>query len=94
MHCATIKLGQDCGFMTVEGCSFNGGNCHPVVEACDGCARIIDLDAGLFCQACPEPAAKWRLGVCNLATHVKDRVEDGGNGKLNPLKASKRNNRR
>jgi hypothetical protein len=37
----------------------------------------------------PEPAVKWRTGTCSMATHVKAANGDK-NGKLNPLKASKR----
>ena len=48
-----------------------------------------------YCNAFPDPAVKWRRGVCNLATHQKG----NGNGakpeqKVNPLKASKRAARR
>jgi hypothetical protein len=91
MHCVSIKQGIDCTFMTKKGCSFNGGKCHPVVESCEGCERQLKVEMGDYCLAFPDPAAKWRRGACNLATHVKN-----GNGKketaqkLNPLKASKR----
>ena len=62
---------------------------QPVVEACEGCGRIIENGEGIFCQASPFPQSKWRLGLCNLATHVKDAVESNS-AKINPLKASKR----
>lgn len=92
MKCTTIKDGIDCGFMTVAGCGFNGGACHPVVEACEGCDHIIELPEGLFCKTYPEPSAKWSYGVCNFATHAK--ADNGGQAtaaqKINPLKASKR----
>jgi len=71
------------------GCTFNGGSCYPVVEACEGCSRIIEANGGLYCQVAPDPRVKWRMGTCNLATHVKDQVKAVGS-KLNPLKASKR----
>ena len=35
------------------------------------------------------PDAKWRLGICNFATHVKPELKVG-TVKVNPLKASKR----
>ena len=35
MHCESVKPGVDCTFMTKKGCSFNGGKCKTVVEACD-----------------------------------------------------------
>jgi hypothetical protein len=37
----------------------------------------------------PEPAAKWKHGVCNMATHIKA-SNTTGNNRVNPLKASKR----
>ncbi|UCF86287.1 MAG: PxxKW family cysteine-rich protein, partial [Desulfobacteraceae bacterium] len=37
----------------------------------------------------PDPPAKWRHGNCNMATHLQATAQKG-NGKLNPLKASKR----
>ncbi len=89
MHCESIKQGVDCAFMTKKGCSFNGGKCHPVVESCEGCDRQLSLEAGAFCATFPEPAAKWRRGACNLATHVKNGKKENSQ-KVNPLKASKR----
>jgi len=95
MRCQTIKPDMECTFMTKKGCSFNGGSCRPIVEECEGCDRILSSNGGRYCNAFPDPAAKWRRGVCNLATHKK------GNGKgaqtqqkINPLKASKRSARR
>lgn len=91
MNCATLRLGTECVFMKEKGCSFNGGECYPIVEACQGCAHIVEESAGKFCDTYGNPAAKWVLGRCNYATHVSN-----GNGakepakKLNPLKASKR----
>jgi hypothetical protein len=35
------------------------------------------------------PAAKWRLGFCNLATHAKPEIKVV-TVKVNPLKAAKR----
>ncbi len=78
--------------MTVEGCSYNGGSCHHVVEKCDGCNRSQELSSGWYCSACPEPAVKWKNGSCNLATHVAKTAAVSGT-RINPLKASKRGNR-
>lgn len=89
MVCATVKEGVECTFMEKGGCQFNGGSCHAVVEQCDGCQRMVEVPTGNFCAMFPEPSAKWRLGTCNMATHVK--AENGNKGnKINPLKASKR----
>ncbi len=92
MKCTTIKEDIECGFMTVAGCSFNGGACHPVVEACEGCNHIVEFPSGFYCTTFADPRAKWAYGVCNFATHRKS---DNGAGattaqKVNPLKHSKR----
>jgi len=90
MHCASVKPGVDCAFMSKKGCSFNGGKCNTIVENCEGCDRIINWEDANYCSAFPDPKVKWRQGHCNLATHVKKDKKDNGNGKINPLKASKR----
>jgi len=89
MICTSVKEGSDCFFMTKQGCEFNGGTCHSIVEQCDGCQKAGDFPTGKYCITFPDPAAKWRVGNCNMATHLK-LVAKKGNGKINPLKASKR----
>jgi len=91
MLCTTIREGSECSFMTKKGCSFNGGSCHPAVESCQGCERLFHLGDMAYCQTFPDPAAKWRFGACNFATHVKGQAKV--EVKLNPLKASKRASR-
>jgi len=91
MHCVSVKPGVDCMFMSKKGCSFNGGKCHAVVENCDGCERVLTFEEARYCTSFPDPAAKWRRGSCNLATHVKNDKGQAQAAKLNPLKASKRN---
>ena len=88
MNCATIKEGNFCAFMKAEGCSFNGGQCHPVVDQCQGCAQVKEYSAGQYCQTYGNPVAKWKIGSCNFATHLKREKAD--EKKVNPLKASKR----
>jgi hypothetical protein len=92
MVCTTLKEGLECAFMAKEGCQFNGGNCHTVVEACEGCQRVKEFPTGNYCMIFPAPAIKWRFGTCNMATHVKG-AKEKANGKINPLKASKRGSR-
>ena len=92
MICATIKKGLECPFMTAKGCSYSGGLCHEIVEQCDGCKRGVQLESGWYCSACPDPAAKWKNGNCNPASHVST-MSEAAKVKLNPLKASKRGNR-
>lgn len=52
---------------------------EPIVDQCKSfnesgspCQRID----GEFCSAAVVPSARWRLGPCNLATHVVARIED------------------
>jgi hypothetical protein len=89
MICTTIKEGMECPFMSANGCSYNGGICHQVVEQCQGCNRGAEYTSGWYCSACPEPAMKWKNGSCNLASHVSS-AGAATKAKINPLKASKR----
>lgn len=93
MLCQTIKEGKDCVFMTQKGCGFNGGSCHPVVDACDGCSKIIENGTGKYCALYPDPASKWSFGGCPSATHNKTASEEKAQ-RINPLKASKRGNKK
>ncbi len=61
----------------------------PVVEKCEGCERIVEAEGDNYCYAYARPEAKWRLGLCNFATHQKIELA-AGQAKVNPLKASKR----
>jgi hypothetical protein len=85
-----MKNGIECAFMTQKGCNFNGGRCHTVVEACNGCSKSQTFDEGIFCLVAPDPAAKWARGKCNFATHAKNGADASKDKKINPLKASKR----
>ena len=89
MQCQSIKPGTECIFMKKNGCSYNGGRCYPIVDACKGCERVVSYPSGEYCKTYCEPAIKWAKGPCNLATHVKKEVKED-TFKLNPLKASKR----
>ncbi len=75
MICTTIREGEDCVFMTAAGCSYNEGNCLPVVEECMGCQRMSEFPTGMYCAAAPDPSLKWKSGSCNMATHIKTTVE-------------------
>jgi len=76
--------------MTAKGCSYNGGICHEIVEQCNGCRRTALFSSGWYCTACPDPSLKWKIGECNVASHIKKTY--ASNIKINPLKASKRGN--
>ena len=43
----------------------------PIVPECTGCENV----EGEVCRIWATPAAKWRLGVCASATHVKADVK-------------------
>jgi len=90
MICATVKAGAECAFMTKTGCGFNGGSCHPVVEQCEGCQRILDIPSGKYCSSYPNPSIKWKTSTCNFATHAKAAGQAQSTAKVNPIKASKR----
>lgn len=89
MVCQTVKTGVECVFMSKNGCSFNGGSCHSVIEKCEGCNKIIEAGTGKYCMIYPDPSIKWATGICPTASHVKKAAEEKIQ-KINPLKASKR----
>jgi hypothetical protein len=64
-------------------------NFKPVVEKCVGCDRIVAKSDSQFCQTYANPEAKWRLGMCNFATHAKPEIAVS-KVRINPLKAAKR----
>ncbi len=90
MVCTSIKPGVECLFMTKNGCQYNGGACHQIIEQCEGCQKVREFPSGKYCISFPDPAIKWRTGVCNMATHVKGTNGKALADKINPLKASKR----
>lgn len=92
MICQTIRTGTDCIFMKHKGCDFKDGACRNIIEKCEGCNRIIDLDTGRYCKVYMDPASKWFVGNCVTATHVKLEIKEAAQ-KINPLKASKRASR-
>ena len=89
MKCTTVREGMECAFMTAQGCGYKGGVCHEIIEQCKGCNRTVEVTSGWYCAACPQPDAKWKVGNCNLATHVSSSMAENAQ-KINPLKASKR----
>ena len=68
---------------------YASGMFQPVIDKCTGCGHIVEANAQQFCQTYVTPAAKWRLGICNFATHVKPEIITAKT-RVNPLKASKR----
>ncbi|MFH1081913.1 MAG: PxxKW family cysteine-rich protein [Pseudomonadota bacterium] len=92
MVCSSVKVGQNCLFMSKKGCGFNGGTCHIIVEACEGCQKAVQYPIGKYCISFPDPAAKWHTGNCSMATHLEATTKKE-TAKVNPLKASKRQGR-
>lgn len=86
------KGGQKKGKVVVDTTMYTNGNFKPVVEKCDGCERIVAVEADKFCRAYTDPSSKWRLGICNFATHAKPEIITS-TIKVNPLKAAKRASR-
>ncbi|NOQ47443.1 MAG: hypothetical protein GQ559_12405 [Desulfobulbaceae bacterium] len=62
---------------------------QPVLEQCEGCDRIVEENDAMYCRTYINPSAKWRLGICNFATHAKPEVKVV-KVRINPLKAAKR----
>ncbi len=90
MQCTTVKPGYECSFMSRGGCGFGAPSdtCATVAAQCEGCDHIHDWPSGRYCKKFAAPAAKWALGNCNMATHIK--IEKAETKKVNPLKASKK----
>jgi len=72
---------------------FRSGFFKPVIDKCDGCERIIEFETERYCRTYAEPTAKWKIGICNFATHVKPEIITA-QVKVNPLKAAKRASRK
>lgn len=65
------------------------GGFQPVIDKCDGCNRTVEQDGKKFCTSFLDPTAKWKLGICNFATHAKPEITIS-KVRINPLKAAKR----
>ena len=62
---------------------------NPIIDKCEGCERIVEANNNKYCQTFAFPDAKWRLGICNFATHKKPEIVVS-TIRVNPLKAAKR----
>ncbi|NPA25049.1 MAG: hypothetical protein GXO34_04395 [Deltaproteobacteria bacterium] len=89
MICQTVRKGSECFLMKADGCSFIGGSCKPIIDKCEGCAKITEVDDAKYCICYPDPESRWFNGTCTMATHIKRDVEQIKK-KINPLKASKK----
>ena len=73
--------------------TFKTGLFQTVIDKCEGCERVVAREDGKYCGTYARPEAKWRLGLCNFATHAKPEVVVA-TVRINPLKAAKRAARR
>ena len=73
--------------------SYKERNFKPIIEKCDGCERIVEEEGSKYCQSYLKTDAKWRLGICNFATHAKPEINIV-KIRVNPLKAAKRASKR
>jgi hypothetical protein len=79
--------------MSKKGCNFNGGFCNVIIEPCEGCLKTVEYPTGKYCKVYPDPIMRWQSGKCPTATHVKVEIKENVQ-RLNPLKASKRANKK
>lgn len=73
--------------------NYSDGRFQPVIEKCEGCGRIVEQEEVQYCKSYLSPAAKWKLGFCNFATHAKPEINII-KVRINPLKAAKRASKR
>ncbi len=71
------------------GMNYSGGQFQPVVDKCEGCERIVVKNETTYCKSYIKPGSRWRLGICNFATHAKPEIKVV-KVRINPLKAAKR----
>ncbi|BCO08667.1 hypothetical protein GF1_10430 [Desulfolithobacter dissulfuricans] len=76
-----------------EAIRYSEGPFQPVIDKCEGCERVVEENDTKYCRVYIKPEAKWRLGICNFATHAKPEIKVV-KVRINPLKASKRASRR
>jgi hypothetical protein len=73
--------------------NYSDGRFQPIIDKCEGCGRIVEQEEVQYCKSYLYPAAKWKLGLCNFATHAKPEI-DIIKVRINPLKAAKRASKR
>lgn len=66
----------------------------PVVEKCQGCGNIENVESADYCKKYHNPDFMWKDDTCLGATHVQTVIVSAAdNKKVNPLKVSKRASR-
>ncbi|CAK8710658.1 MAG: hypothetical protein D3920_10735 [Candidatus Electrothrix sp. AW2] len=74
---------------TSKDVQYGDGPFQPIIEKCEGCDRVVEENSSHYCTTYINPEAKWRLGICNFATHAKPEIKVV-KVRINPLKAAKR----
>lgn len=69
--------------------TYTNGDFKPIIDKCDGCERVVEESGNKYCKTYLNPEAKWKLGICNFATHEKPEIVVA-KVRINPLKAAKR----
>lgn len=46
-------------------------NKEPIIDKCEGCNRIEEINGTNFCSAYLRPYYKWRLGICPLCSTIR-----------------------
>lgn len=72
---------------------YSDGSFQPVIDKCEGCGRIVKQEGVEYCKSYMYPQSKWKLGLCNFATHAKPEI-NVIKTRINPLKAAKRASKR
>ncbi|PIE60115.1 MAG: hypothetical protein CSA32_00535 [Desulfobulbus propionicus] len=72
---------------------FSNGHFQSIIDKCEGCERIVEVEKTKYCKTYLRPETRWRLGICNFATHEKPEVNIA-KVRINPLKAAKRASKR
>lgn len=69
--------------------NYTDGRFKAIIDKCEGCERITEQEGTVYCTSYVNPAAKWKHGLCNFATHQKPEIAVS-TVRINPLKAAKR----
>ena len=69
--------------------NYTDGRYKATTDKCVGCERVIEQEGTTYCTSYLNPEAKWKLGICNAATHAKPEIAVN-KIRVNPLKAAKR----
>ncbi|MDR1085387.1 MAG: PxxKW family cysteine-rich protein [Deltaproteobacteria bacterium] len=64
---------------------------NEIIDKCQGCDRVQEMSGLQCCVAYPVPGVHWRLGNCNLATHIKAESKgDAGKVRVGQQKQKKK----